>query len=707
MLTLSSPPHAALLRCALVLALAGCSVDMDDGKVWSSDGGGGVNNEEPGDGGTGEGDDGGGDGGDDSGDGDGGDGGDGEELVDIERVEGCNPFNVAGDCLTPFPSMWSFSPDDTSAEGALRLDLAAEDFLSPDGPLPVDPAMFNGVDGVSPTMPVIVNFGVDVDPAALWGHGEAEQSMAEGAPIALVQLSTGERVPLLTEMDQSNRDLGYEARHALIVRPMVPLEPGEEYGLAITTALTDVDGAPLPVPEAFWALRDGVLTTDEEVEGMREEHEALFAALDSAGYPRDGLALAFSYPVASDNDLYTPILSMIDQASADIATGGVPYTIDSVQVDPDEHTGWIIEGSFQPPSFLSADNELVLVDHVAQLQTIERPSYPFTVVIPAVAKTQSELPLLIFGHGLFGTGRGTLTSGGGGERIRRLANEFGQVVVATDWIGLSGGDLDLIITEVVPDISRISVVTDRLAQSLINTQALIPLMQDQLVEDESLGGWAEPLLSDAVYYYGGSLGGIQGSSFVSITPEVSRAVVSVPGAGWCHMIQRSTNFSPIEAVIDALYPDPLSQLVFIHLMQTSFDRSDPAVLTGLLNNTDEFPDREPPVILLQEAIGDVQVPNLTTDILVAGMGARMLETATDPIYGIDTVTGPATGVALTQYRLPENLAEYFPPDENVIPDGNNGVHGEAPTSEPALEQVEILVSTGFMEHVCDGPCDPD
>ncbi len=47
------------------------------------------------------------------------------------------------------------------------------------------------------------------------------QYMNEFLTIALVHLETGESVPILTEMDQANRDMdGYDDRHALIIRPL-------------------------------------------------------------------------------------------------------------------------------------------------------------------------------------------------------------------------------------------------------------------------------------------------------------------------------------------------------------------------------------------------------------------------------------------------------------------------------------------------------
>ena len=83
-----------------------------------------------------------------------------------------------------------------------------------------------------------------------------------------------------------------------------------------------------------------------------------------------------------------------------------------------------------------------------------------------------------------------------------------------------------------------------------------------------------------------------------------------------------------------LYPDPLSQTVYLSMLQTFFDRSDPS-------------------------------------------------------------------------GLARSLAEYTPPESNVVPTQQNGVHGDAPRSAEALWQTLELLSTGEAWHPCDGACDPD
>ena len=563
--------------------------------------------------------------------------------------------------------------EDADSPTGRRLNYGLDSFWSPDGVLPVDPAMFNFADGVSPVASLYLNLGRDVDAAQLWGPSATQRSLDEDGPIVLVNVETGARVPLLTEMDMNQRDLGYEGRHALIIRPMAPLDHDARYVVGVSAELRDTEGASFEAPDGFVALRDDILTDDARIEGARARFEDLFTALDGAGMAREELLVAREIPVASEEQVMGPIWSMQEQAAVENAKG-VPYVISSVETDPTSHAWKIVRGTFQPPNFLTEANELIMEDGVVLLQEdLERPSYPFTVFLPAEsADPEATVPLVVIGHGLFGSGESWLADGGDNNLVQAGLASQGAVGVATDWIGLSSGDLSLIISEVVYDVGRIQLVTDRLAQSLVNNLTLVELAHEELVHDPATG----------------------------ISPDVSRAVLSVPGAGWSTMFQRSVHWGNIEILIDVLYPDPLSQTVYLSMLQTFFDRSDPS---GLARSLADDPDK---VVLLQEAVGDVQVPNLATDLLVRAMGAHHLVEAPRPIAGVAVMDGPSTGPALTQFVLPDALAEYTPPETNVVPEQQNGVHGDAPRSDEALWQTLELLSTGLAVHPCDGPCDP-
>ena len=384
------------------------------------------------------------------------------------------------------------------------------------------------------------------------------------------------------------------------------------------------------------------------------------------------------------------------------------YTIDEVVVDPNESVAWQVQGTFTPPSFIDDNNNLVVEGTRAVHQPDDPPAYDFTMIIPAVARDRGDLSLVLVGHGRFGTGESMLVGGIAEATFHPISNDLGAVMIATDWVGLSGSDMSLIISEILTDHSRIRVVPDRLVQSHANNLALVELALGDLTDDPVFDiPHDERLINpESVMYYGISLGGVQGAGQVALSSRISRGVLAVPGAGWAHLIQRSTQFNPFEVVIDGLYPDPLTQSVLIAGVQTFFDWSDPANLSRLYADpvSEDDPDK---TVVLQEAIGDCQVANITTDLLARTMNAKHLETATDPVFGLETVPAPATGLVLTQIRVPEALDDFFPPDENTIPAMDNGVHNSAVLRENIFEQIRELFINGEVIHPSDGVCDPE
>ena len=600
------------------------------------------------------------------------------EPVHVEWDEACNPMATGDDCFTPFPSNhWTVADPDSPT--GLRLAYDNAHWSSPDGELPVDLADFDGFDGVSPLTPAYVSLGADVDPTWLYGWGEQGASVEPGAAIALVDLETGQSVPVQAEMDQNNR-AGYSDRHALIVRPLAPMAFGHRHAVVLTRDLRDVEGAPFTSPPVFEALCQGVETTSPTIEGMRPGYEELFAVLEEGGWDRQELLLAWDFQVASEHEVLGPILSMKEQA---LAEGPPDWRIDEVQVG-EEIT--LYYGTFVPPNFLNDLNEIEW-DGGAVTRIDDPREYDLNIAVPTGDATEPR-PLILIGHGLFGNGRAMIED----SRVQSLATELDAVLVGTNWIGLSAGDRDLILEEVLPDLARVNLVTDRLAQSHVNNLALVEAMVAG-VEDIAV----DP---DRVWYYGISLGGIQGASQTALSERIDRAVLAVPGAGWAGMIQRSIHFEQLDAVLDLMYGDPLGQGVFLGIVQSRFDRSDPGSIATLLRDQDK-------VVILQEAVGDCQVPNIATDLLARSVGAVQLGPPTDPVFGLEEVEGPVVVPALTQIRVPDDLDAYFPPDTNTIPETDNGVHNSAVLQEATYAQIEHLFRTGEAIHPCEGPCDPD
>jgi hypothetical protein len=659
------------------------------------------------------------------------------ELLDVLNVPtGCNPLAITSDCMLPYPSDFLTKPDPTTPTG-LRLAIPANSLVVPAGATPIDMTPFNRGDGAPSSAPVLVHFGVDIAASYLANENQTASSVEANSPIAFFAEATGERIPFLSEMDANDPE--ETTRHALIIRPLTPLTFGQKYVVVLSSRLRDTNGNPLPESTGFVALRDKIPTRVAALESARPHFEDLFTFLNAHGYAKDSLAMAWDYTVASNHTVIGPITGMrqevfqagtgyappsTDGGVADAATDALPppdgsisppdsgadttitYTIDSITPSPYVTGGLIVEGSFTPPNYLQSDNTIdYTTDNVPVLQTsIPRPSYPFTMIVPPLAATQS-LGLLLFGHGLFGDGRDYLTDEYG-STIQPLAQTLGAVVVATDWIGLSSGDLDLIIANVVPNLNRVGIVTDRLLQALVNNLSLIELSLGALSADPRVRlSAAQPLIDPSrVYYYGVSLGGIEGSSLISVARNVTRAAVAVPGASWNNLLSRSYDYAMIKSFITARYPDPLVQQEFITLLQSRFDPADPVNLATLFKNNPLPDSPSSRIVVVQESIDDCQVPNLTTEILVRTYGIPEITPDIVPIYGVPTVSSPTNASALSQFLLKSDVAKYVPPISNVLPTMDNGAHFDLAFQIPVLFEVTTLFNEGRIDQSCSGAC---
>jgi hypothetical protein len=575
------------------------------------------------------------------------------------------------------------------------------------GAMPPRAELFNTADGAPTSGPIVLHFGVDLHPDLLNLEDDLDASLKDDHPIALIDLETGRRIMFLAEMDQNRRLERHQGRHSLIIRPQEPMRFGKKHALIIRGPVRDADGNTLAPPRGFAALRDKERTDHEALEAAREDFEALFTRLGELGFERDSLFIVNDFQVASRDYVLGPVLSMRAEAFRMVEAGELSYTIEEVRTpENDPNVEKIVLGNFQVPTYLREDNTFEYdADHLP-VRRQEHRSFPFTMLIPKAALDGEPLPLTILGHGIFGEGRDYLV-GGNGRVTQPLAQQARSVVVATDWIGLSGGDINLIIQQVVPDLNRLTLVTDRLQQSLINNLTLIELVLKDIQHDAQVKvGDHDLLRTDEVFYYGVSLGGIQGSSLVSLSRHITRAILAVPGSSWSNMLARSIVYTPIKTFIDIRYPDPLLQQSFISMLQLHFDHSDP-VNVGQLMKRDPLPDAPAKrVVVLQEAIADCQVPNQVTRVLARALGAKLLEPVIEPVPGLDTIAGPTDEVVLAQFLLPA-ANDYRPPAENVIPEMDNNVHSDLIFEQSVQAQIIGLVVDSLISMFCDGVCDPD
>jgi hypothetical protein len=613
---------------------------------------------------------------------------------------GCSPL-ATGQCMTPFPSSWFEQPD--------------QSVVFPDGVLPVArsglalaPDLLGRLDGFSPATQIVAWFPEGVDASQLTPQSAIADSLRSDNPIALVDVAAQTRVPFFAELD-ANADPSAGDRQALLIHPMVRLANARRYAVAITTSLRDGSGDPLAPEGQFADWVHGRLSRSQELSKLADRLEQDAAAFAAIGIPRNTLALAWDFDTGSDQAITGPLFAMRDAALAAMPAGGAYTASDGTDPRYFPNAFRVVNGTFSAPSFESGPDPSPLQLDAAGMPVMGAPAdWPFTAVIPkCAASAPGPVPLLIVGHGLFDTSWIELSS----DDRDGVFQAYCMVAIGTNWIGLSGGltpddgappgfptDEQLIATQIATDPNRLDLVTDRLQQAHVNVQVLTRLALNALAADPifAVNGHAayDP---SRVYYWGYSDGGIQGTTFLALSPDVQRGVLNVPGSTWSMMTWRSGDFSSLLSVLSSLYPDPLDVQLLIAMSQSLWDRTDPIEFAPHLVGTSKH-------ALFQQSMGDALVPNITTELEMRTIGATGLSPLVAPVFGIDERAGPLDGLVYTQWTIDPSP---YPADNDVPPpDQTPSAHEQAHLLPAAISQVKMFLQPGGqVVNTCGGVCD--
>ena len=610
-----------------------------------------------------------------------------DACVDVGRSKidaGCHPLHQ-GVCLYPWPSDFTTVADPSSSTG---LRLAIDPALVPvnSGGLAFAAAeITDPMEGFSPNSQLRFVSPRGVMAADLAGIDDIGASLADDAAIVLLAAESGERVPYFAEVDARAKS---PDRQAVFIRPMRRLAFGTRYIVAVR-GLRDGEGAPLEPPPLFRALRDDLATDVPQLEAMRVSYEALFADLDAAGIAREPLQLAWEFTTTSQASLTRDAAAMMPQVKAAAAGGALGYTIQEIEAK-DGKVGRVIRGTFKAPNCMTGD-----AGPGARLkrgagglpECVGTIDAPFVIAIPkSILDGAVASPVALYGHGLLGSGEEA-------------------IMVGTDWWGMSEADILNVSTVLSENFANGRSLPERLLQSVVNFTTLGYLIQSELAADEALTQGGLPLVDTSVpvSYIGGSQGGIMGGTTVALAPNLERGVLVVGGANYSLMVWRSTAFAAVNGLWEAYQADELDREFLFALYQSAFDLSDPLIYAEMIREA-PLPGYGPRQLLLVEAIGDAQVPNIATELMARSYGMRMVGPAVVPVFGVPTVDEAIDDVGLLQV---DTLKGPLPPKENVPADQDNGAHGASADGPGVQASIGVFLFKGEFSNKCDGPCDPD
>jgi hypothetical protein len=389
----------------------------------------------------------------------------------------------------------------------------------------------------------------------------------------------------------------------------------------------------------------------------------------------------------------------------------------------------------------------------------------FTCNIPRSALSGPAARVSLYGHGLFGS-RDEVNQ----DQAEAMDNEHNFVYCATDWIGMACTDLpptseqDFVnlvndtlaghpsnppdcdvpnALKIETDLSNFPELTDRAQQGMLDFLYLGRL----LVHPNGLGsdpsfkigpGGRSVIDTSRLYYDGNSQGGIMGGGLMAFYVDGDRGVLGVPGMNYSTLLQRSSDFgdgsppkpSPTDPSsfipqyaypLYTSYPNVLERQLILGLMQMLWDRSEADGYA--LHMTDHpLPGTPPHTILLQSAIGDHQVAQITAETEARTIGAwarfpwadpgRDLDKG-NPIYGVPKIPsfpfyGSATTIWDTGPYDPKTNPRGTPPapNANVPPSQGEDPH-EYPRNTVAAREMksDFLAIGGAVVNTCgDHPC---
>ncbi len=618
----------------------------------------------------------------------------------LEIPEGCNPIGARqsglGDCLLPYPS--DYYRVDRGAGPRVELSQAAS--LAFDGQTQ-DVLAFHRPDGFSVGSPILAHLEGPIDDGALvtW-HKEIERSLSGDSPTLLLDAETGSPVLHFAELDPRAPT---PDRQALIIRPLVRLEAAHRYVVGIRTLTNKDTGAKVPAPDGFRSLRDDGGAANPLIEDIAGHYEKnIFPLLDASGTPRADWTLAWDFTTRTDEDATGDMLAMRDDLLARLSASPPAVEVIDVEDDVDEHTARKIELIMSVPLYLSSPEPGgTLNGSPPAAETVAE--VPVTIWVPrSVAERAPGAPparLLHYGHGFFGSREEA------NGLPAELADQYGFVVAAIDWWGLSEADQGFVAGEVVTNPANMMVFTDRLQQAFANNLALDEALAGPIATLAELDVGGTPAYDpDVVYFYGISMGHILGATFVTLSPRVERAVLEVGGANFSLMLFRARPFLPLLALLQTQLDDPLDQQKFGALAQSAFDRVDPLSYAPLMFASPL--DGAPPdrTLLIHTGVADSEVPNVASYFFARIIGVPVLEEAASFIpAGLEAVSSPAGESALTLFDFgiaPTLTAE--PPAEGTP------VHEGLRRLEASKLQVsDFLRAGGVIENPCRATCDPE
>ncbi len=572
-----------------------------------------------------------------------------------KEIEGCEQFNDA-----PVPS------DFVMLDNHLNLPIADDADDSTKAML----TEINKLDGWGVTSPFMVNLSQNIDESTL----KTDLTDMATVSVMVLKLTAQGGVPVPTEAkwDTMTRTLSLSPANGDIWRQK------STYVVVLTDKLKNTEGHSLIKPQvlSIAASKDALIDENgkslyeglddakaNQLEDLRKSMAPLFQGLEASGIDRKNVSMAYTVTTQTVTDgLMNLSLLLSSDATpmnvnpvklAEVPHAGVPMALQQAGItDPDAYAQGLGYSSaidlYRNIAFIfigNIDLANYLSDTTGAWDPTKIPTTPtkeevkFFMTIPMVKSDENPtfcemptdgFPVIIVQHGL----------GGSKEQIFGFANKLAEncyVAIGIDAVehgdrvtgGAQSGENFFS--------ANLFASRDHLRQSvldLVQLRQAVKTMADFSQFTDLPSGVR--LDNSKVSYFGISLGGILGTMFMTVSPDVASGVLNVPGGGLIDILMMTQSDSIKMPIINALHnmgiePNTPEFAQFLFLGQLILDQGDPiayahhTITEPLATDTFTYPTK---TILMQKSTGDEVIPNYTTNHLAKTMNI-FSETNTD------------------------------------------------------------------------------
>jgi hypothetical protein len=529
----------------------------------------------------------------------------------------------------------------------------------------------------------------------------------------LIEADTATPIPTWVDLDPRATD---PTRQAIVLHPLVALKYQTRYVVALHGVQTP-SGKAVPTPEGFRRLRDGASGGDPQLSPLQKHFDRdVFPIIAQAGIAKSSLQLAWDFTTGDEAQADGDMFDVRTLAMSWLASHRPEVTITSVKENTTDDSWRVVQGTVQGPLYETSDQPGSVLFRGADGKVAQNglTTFTFTANIPVSVRDQFDPGRTVsYGHGFFGSQSEVIDS-----ETRPIAQVLHAVFFCIDWWGMSGADAIGLADNILTMPSATMQFAERVPQSMVNWLVLNAALRGPLLTQTafqrpasgpgvSVNAQNQSNASLSVldgqtnYYLGISQGAILGTVLAALSPDFKQIVLNVGGAGFTQLMWRAVPFDSFLVALGAAEPDPLDQQKLTGTLQVQFDRIDPVTYAPhvLQSPLAGSPQRR---VLMQNGLGDLEVPNLGNFLLARQLGVPELSPNPFAVYLLSEAPGPVQGSALTLWDFGVDLeaayAKAEPPASN-----DNPVHDGLRAQPTALAQMNaFLQPNGAIINPCDG-----